>query len=321
MSLKFTVVDAFTDKPFSGNPAAVVVLPPDPVYLDVTLQGIAAEMNLSETAFIIQPPRVGKSDAEYQPPGEDFVSYGLRWFTPAQEWRGVCGHATICSASVLFADETRIPANIHEIRFSTLSGMLKARRIVSENAPPRYELEFPAGNITSLADAAVNLVHETVVKATLPDVKVKFAGVCSSKAPYSAYLLVEIESEIPLKEMKVDSGILGTLAPQHIVTVVCQKSKDETADFDYRTFATPAGLTEDPVCGSATSFAAKYWAERLVEMGNRKATNSGEPKDEVIRIRSASRRGGMVELIWDESIQKAKIRGSTRVASRGEVYV
>lgn len=295
MSLKFTVVDAFTDKPFSGNPAAVVVLPPDPVYLDVTLQGIAAEMNLSETAFIIQPPRVGKSDAEYQPPGEDFVSYGLRWFTPAQEWRGVCGHATICSASVLFADETRIP--------------------------PKYELEFPAGNITSLADAAVNLVHETVVKATLPDVKVKFAGVCSSKAPYSAYLLVEIESEIPLKEMKVDSGILGTLAPQHIVTVVCQKSKDETADFDYRTFATPAGLTEDPVCGSATSFAAKYWAERLVEMGNRKATNSGEPKDEVIRIRSASRRGGMVELIWDESIQKAKIRGSTRVASRGEVYV
>ena len=208
MSLKYTVVDAFTDKPFSGNPAAVIILPTEPCYDDATLQGIATEMNLSETAFIIQPPRVGKSDAEYQPPDEPFVSYGLRWFTPVEEWRGVCGHATICSASVLFADETRVPSNIHEIRFSTLSGLLTARRIIQDDAPPKYELEFPAGDIVQLSDLAANKVQEAVIKATHPDVKVEFMGVCSAKTPYKGYLLIEIDDKIPLKGMKVDSGIL-----------------------------------------------------------------------------------------------------------------
>ncbi len=83
MSLSIFVVDAFADRPFSGNPAAVCLL--DQVREDAWLQGIAAEMNLSETAFLT-----------VQAPGE----WGLRWFTPNVEV-DLCGHATLASAHVL----------------------------------------------------------------------------------------------------------------------------------------------------------------------------------------------------------------------------
>jgi hypothetical protein len=206
MTLKFTVVDAFTDKPFSGNPAAVVILPSDLLYPDAILQGIAAEMNLSETAYVIEPPKVDKGSAGYQPQDESYVSYGLRWFTPQEEFP-LCGHATLATSSVLFADETRVPANIDEIRFSTLSGILKARRMAVENPSPKYELEFPAADIVEASNLITDRVREAVVQATNPEVGVKFVGACSTPS-YAPYLLVEIDDKLPLEGMKVDSGIL-----------------------------------------------------------------------------------------------------------------
>jgi len=108
METAYLVVDAFTDRPFAGNPAAVVLLtaPREPEWM----LAIAREMNLSETAFVI-PRGAGE--------------YDLRWFTPAVEVP-LCGHATLATAHVLWSEARMETAPV--IRFHTLSGALEARR-------------------------------------------------------------------------------------------------------------------------------------------------------------------------------------------------
>ena len=107
MGLKITQVDAFTDRPFTGNPAAVVIL--DDLPPDSWLQDVAREMNLSETAFLL--------------PHEE--GFDLRWFSPVAEV-DLCGHATLASAHVLWEDG--VLALDETARFHTRSGVLLARR-------------------------------------------------------------------------------------------------------------------------------------------------------------------------------------------------
>ncbi len=117
--MRIHVVDAFADRPFTGNPAAVCVLPgpADPAWM----QRVAMEMNLSETAFV-------------RPGGDEFE---LRWFTPKAEV-ALCGHATLGSAHVLY--ETGAVDEGRPIRFRTLrSGVLTVRR-----EGPMYAMDFPA---------------------------------------------------------------------------------------------------------------------------------------------------------------------------------
>jgi PhzF family phenazine biosynthesis protein len=118
MGIAITQVDAFTAKPFAGNPAAVCVLehPPD----DTWMQSVASEMNLSETAFLVRR-------------GDDF---DLRWFTPTVEV-DLCGHATLASAHVLWEDEHLQPNQ--QARFQTRSGLLTA-----EKKGDWIEMDFPA---------------------------------------------------------------------------------------------------------------------------------------------------------------------------------
>src|SRR5207237_359611 len=118
MALRIVQVDAFANRAFSGNPAAVCVLPA--ARDEAWMQHVAREMNLAETAFL-------------HPENED---YRLRWFTPVVEV-ALCGHATLASAHVLW-EEGHLPAG-HEARFHTQSGLLTARR-----AGDWIELDFPA---------------------------------------------------------------------------------------------------------------------------------------------------------------------------------
>src|SRR5579862_1241935 len=118
MSVRIVTVDAFTDRPYAGNPAAVCVLPePRP---DSWMRDVAREMNLSETAFLA--PEDG--------------GYRLRWFTPAVEV-DLCGHATVASAHVLWEDG-HLPRGA-QARFHTRSGLLSADR-----RGDWIELDFPA---------------------------------------------------------------------------------------------------------------------------------------------------------------------------------
>jgi predicted PhzF superfamily epimerase YddE/YHI9 len=118
MTLKIVQVDAFADRAFHGNPAAVCVLPAPRG--EPWMQDVAREMNLAETAFL-------------HPENGD---YRLRWFTPTVEV-ALCGHATLASAHVLW-EEGYLPAD-HAARFHTQSGLLTARR-----AGDWIELDFPA---------------------------------------------------------------------------------------------------------------------------------------------------------------------------------
>ena len=164
MSLKIHQVDAFTDTPFRGNPAAVMILP---AARDETwMQNVALEMNLSETAFLV------KHDD----------GYDLRWFTPTVEV-DLCGHATLASAHVLW-EAGHLGAD-DEVRFHTKSGVLTARRDgdwIELNFPscPDQPVAAPAGLADALGaslkytganglDTIVEVESEAVVRGLNPD--------------------------------------------------------------------------------------------------------------------------------------------------------
>jgi PhzF family phenazine biosynthesis protein len=124
----YRLVDAFTDKPFQGNPAAVVLFEDDRIDDDQLLQMLAIEYNLQETAFL------RRLDAANNP-GEA-PRYRLRWFTPVQEFP-LCGHATLASAHYLLSE---VHPQAKRISFETMSGTLHTTRSPSGT----LELDFPA---------------------------------------------------------------------------------------------------------------------------------------------------------------------------------
>lgn len=121
--MKQYVVDAFTDKPFHGNPAAVLVM--DRWLKDDTMQAIAAENNLAETAFVVKE-------------GEQ---YRIRWFTPMTE-EELCGHATLAASFVLFRF---YEPNADEVRYTSISGELAVRRVGD-----LFRLDFPTYALTEI---------------------------------------------------------------------------------------------------------------------------------------------------------------------------
>src|SRR5262245_17808023 len=144
MALRIVTVDAFTDSPFAGNPAAVCVLPE--ARDEQWMRHVAREMNLSETAFLLQE--------------ED--GYLLRWFTPVVEV-DLCGHATLASAHVLWEDGHADRGRA--IRFHTKSGVLSAARDgrhieLDFPATPPSPCEAPRGLLEALG-ASANAVHKS----------------------------------------------------------------------------------------------------------------------------------------------------------------
>jgi len=214
-------VDAFTEQPFKGNPAAVCILQePAP---DEWMQQLAAEMNLSETAFLL--PENG--------------DWQLRWFTPKTEV-DLCGHATLASAHVLF----ELHPNLRDrpIKFHTRSGLLVARWV-----DELVELDFPAMHPEPIEIA-------TGVESAL-GVRV-VTGVRSGD-----YFLFEVVDDQAVWEAAPDFRALSeSEMPEVIITA---RSADPDYDFVSRFFAPQLGIDEDPVTGSAHCLLAPYWAEKL----------------------------------------------------------
>jgi PhzF family phenazine biosynthesis protein len=177
MSVRIVQVDAFTNQPFAGNPAAVCVLPE--ARSDQWMRDVAREMNLSETAFLV--PQNG--------------GYNLRWLTPAVEV-DLCGHATVASAHVLWEDGY-LPAG-QQARFHTRSGVLLADR-----CGEWIELDFPVKNATA-AEAPPELLQALGVEA-------KF--VAKNAFDY----LVEVDSEATLRGMSPDHGLLRKLPVRGVI--------------------------------------------------------------------------------------------------------
>lgn len=160
--MKQYIVDAFTDKPFCGNPAAVLIL--DRRLSDETMQAIAAENNLAETAFVVK----------------EGGRYRIRWFTPSME-EELCGHATLAASFVIL---NFYEPDANEVRYTSVSGDLSVRRIggLYELNFPTYELSeipvtdemeraFGARPIKAILGLDLNCVFEdeTVVRGLTPD--------------------------------------------------------------------------------------------------------------------------------------------------------
>ena len=178
MPLEIVQIDAFTDKPFTGNPAAVCILdePPNESWL----RDVAREMNVSETAFLM--------------PHED--GYDLRWFTPTTEVE-LCGHATLASAHHLWEDGRAKPDEA--IHFHTRSGELVARR----GEDGWIEMDFPA---TGAAECAP---PETLSRALGAEV------VWTGRSRFD--LLVEVADEKVVRTIRPDMSLLAGLDARGVI--------------------------------------------------------------------------------------------------------
>lgn len=216
-------VDAFTDSPFRGNPAAVCLL--DEATDAGWMQSVAAEMNLSETAFVC--PEAG--------------AYGLRWFTPAAEVR-LCGHATLASAHVLWT--TGRVEQERRIEFKTLSGLL-----VVERYEAHMEMDFPT-DAAHPCEAPDGLLEALGISQPLEVLRGR------------SDLIVRLPSAGELRDLHPDFRLLRGV-PGIRAVIVTAASDSGDYDFMSRFFAPAVGVDEDPVTGSAHCLSGPYWSAQL----------------------------------------------------------
>ncbi|MEV4474319.1 PhzF family phenazine biosynthesis protein [Nonomuraea salmonea] len=236
--MRLFTVDAFTGTAFKGNPAAVCLL--DSPVTDRWMQSVAAEMNLSETAFLL-----GDS---------------LRWFTPAVEVT-LCGHATLATAHVLYSTG----AATGPLEFRTASGTLTVNR----RPDNMITMDFPAKEVTSTTvppglEKALGVTPVRVGKSQL-DLLVEVD---------SAETVAALTPDIPALTAVDARGVIVTAAGSKTDTGTAAGTDTELdaepvtspvagSDFVSRFFAPNVGVPEDPVTGSAHCALAPYWADRL----------------------------------------------------------
>lgn len=231
--MKLFQVDAFTHEPFRGNPAAVCILEKEQP--EAWMQSVAAEMNLSETAFV-------------SPPTDPFSrAFQLRWFTPAVEV-DLCGHATLATAHILWTEGYLKPTD--EARFDTRSGRLTA----SMANPGHITLNFPAKEAVP-AEPPAGLLQALKVENPV------FIG--RSEFDY----LLELESAEQVISLKPDMSHLSQIEARGIIITA---AGNEEFDIVSRFFGPAVGVPEDPVTGSAHCTLGPYWAKKL----NKKSLNA-----------------------------------------------
>ncbi len=222
-------VDAFATAPFRGNPACVT----EPLSAwrdDVWMQALAAENNQAETAYLLAT--------------DDPARFSLRWFTPALEVP-LCGHATLASAHVLFAE---LGLDAAAVTFDTRSGPLFVRRLGEG-----YEMDFPA-----------NAPRQTAV----PDGLAEALGASPAEVWAGSYLVAIFEDEAAIRALKPDLAALERIAGEATggrgnLSVAALAGADAPYDVVSRFFAPGSGIPEDPATGSAHCILSPLWSAKL----------------------------------------------------------
>ena len=233
--MRIRIIDAFTDRPFAGNPAAVCLLDEADTWPDETwMQQVAAEMHLSETAFA--HPLSESADADW----------ALRWFTPEVE-TNLCGHATLDTAHAMHRDR----GTPGTVRFMSRSGVLVAH--TSDDGT--ITLDFPAARLSEaptpdgLAEALGATPQATYATGALGD------------------LLVVLDDEAAVRALAPDLAAIARIARRDgirgVIATASASSAGAGYDFVSRFFAPADGIPEDPVTGSAHTALAPYWVGRL----------------------------------------------------------
>lgn len=311
MSTKIFLVDAFADGPFAGNPAGVCYVQGShgeqfPLS-DDTMQNIAAEMNVSETAFI-QPVTAG-------PHPTDFL---LRWFTPTVEVK-LCGHGTLSASAIIFKEFfSGAEGGDVLLKFRTLSGELTARKMETEKSL-RIVLDFPCNPPKKVFDWPVNGAEEASGKhKKIQELVNTFGGLESNHVasiwhnPTSGKLVVRLKEDVvsrsilenyvvnPTELLSVDQNSLQD--SERVKGIILTRRGDgEEFHFLSRYFAPWVGINEDPVTGSAHTVLGPYWKQDYAD--NSISTFSA---------RQCSKRGGNLQVSVGES---------GRVKLGGEAYV
>jgi predicted PhzF superfamily epimerase YddE/YHI9 len=275
------VVDAFTSRPFAGNPAAVVLLPgetpaadgavapPQEAFPDSWHQAVAAEFALAETAFL-RPRADG--------------SWSLRWFTPVTEV-DLCGHATLASAHWLWERGLAPDADVDptQLTFRTRSGDLGATR----DGEGRVVLDLPLRPV--LDDAPIDGLDDVL------DVPFTWVGTAAGVSPEDRNGVALVAPE-DLVALRPDLAALAALPLGGLVVTARPDLADrrfDGVDVLSRYFAPAVGVAEDHVTGSAHCTLVDFWAD---ELGR-----------ELLRCRQVSPRGG--DLLVTRAGSRALVAG------------
>jgi predicted PhzF superfamily epimerase YddE/YHI9 len=220
--MKIWTVDAFTDKPFAGNPAAITIV--DEFPSNDMCQKIAAEMNLSETAFL-------------KPMGPDH--FHIRWFTPLTEVE-LCGHGTLAAAHILFQEKI---VKGDKINFDSLYGPLYVNREGSS-----VFLDFPLIKMENNPFPLLSLKKLLELK--------------SLTAAFHSHdtVIAELSDENELRSLNLDPEKVKQI--EHNTVIITTRGK-APYDFVSRVYAPREGINEDPVTGSAHCLLVDYWQQKL----------------------------------------------------------
>jgi PhzF family phenazine biosynthesis protein len=237
--MRMRIVDAFTDRPFAGNAAAVCLLDTDFWPDESWMRRLAAEMNLPATAFVHRLP--DRTDADW----------ALRWFLPTGDEINLCGHGTLATAHALHSDGVVAGT----VRFSNHGRILLAET----GDDGTVTLDFPAAPLTDVA---------------VPDGLVEALG-AKPEATYATGslgdLLVVFPDEAAVRALAPDFTALAQLTRRDglrgIIATAAAADPDREYDFVSRFFAPADGIPEDPVTGSAHTALAPYWSGRLGRNG------------------------------------------------------
>jgi PhzF family phenazine biosynthesis protein len=224
--VKAFVIDAFTDRPLQGNPAAVCFV--ESLLSDDRMLAIAREFNLSETAFIT---RLGPRGV-----------FSIRYFSPKQEI-ALCGHATLAAARAVHAVD-----GLDEVHFRNIRGLDLAARVTADRISmvfPDYDVESATAPPALLAALGIKVVRNAAYNKE------------------TNILLLEIASAPELAGLKPDFAALQRSHASINGVLVTAPSGTDGYDFHSRYFWPWSGTNEDPVTGGTHTFLTRYWAKRL----------------------------------------------------------
>ncbi|KAJ2729665.1 hypothetical protein IW152_005543 [Coemansia sp. BCRC 34962] len=243
---RIVTVDAFTKVAFKGNQAAIVAVPSDSPIDDDTVQAIAAEMNISETAFIT--PLMLQGPDEFQ----QSRVFGLRWFTPTCEVK-LCGHATLAAAHAL---KYELGNEREEVYFETASGTL----LVYSGPYNSYNMSLP---VDPPAPMPVTDDVKTIVANILGEYKPSVQVAISPSLRYMVvYDPAKAAEDIAQLEPMLSPELVAAGKRENVIGVIVT-AKSSSHDFCSRFFAPWCGINEDPVTGSAYTVLGPFWQERL----------------------------------------------------------
>ncbi|XP_057741195.1 uncharacterized protein LOC130958392 [Arachis stenosperma] len=292
--VKYSVVNAFTDSAFKGNPAAVCFLEEEKE--QKWLQSVAAEFNVPVTCYLTRI--FSHSNGTFH----HFPRFNLRWFTHVTEVN-ICAHATLAAAHTLFSSGLVDCNNV--IEFVTHSGILSAKRIQAtlQNSSKKdngffIELDFPAYPITEPNLDETSQIYEALnYCASIIDIK---------RTQITDDLLVVVSSGEAVRKVEPKFDAISKI-PGRGVIVSGIAPPSSGFDFYSRFFCPKDGVNEDPVCGTAHCGLASYWSKKLGKCD--------------FNAYQASERGGILNIHIDAKNQRVLLRGKAVTVMEGCLLV